>query len=342
MSAVSRCKLSLGEKRAILEHHSDGMTISAISKAIKRSVSVVHRVIKRYKDFNTISAKPKTGRPRITTPKKDRIIVRASLTDRFKSATSICRDLGESSNINISSRTVSRRLNEGKLKACTPAHKPLISRKNQKARVKYAQEHVVWSKEQWEKVHFSDESKYNLYGSDGKIYVRRRKNERLSVNCVKKTVKYGGGSIMVWGSISAEGTGPLVLLHGKVNSGVYKNVLRQYAIPYMQACNAQPPIFMQDNAPCHKAKCVTEYLKRENIKVMDWPAQSPDLNPIENIWKIVGEKARSRNPKNLEELWTYLKQEWHSIDRDFCGKIIFSCSKRCQDVIKNKGLFTKY
>ena len=72
-------------------------------------------------------------------------------------------------------------------------------------------------------MHFSDELKYNLFGSDGRRFVRRRPGERLAVNCVKSSIKFGGGSVMVWGSMSAEGTGQLVRLQGKVNAQLYKD-----------------------------------------------------------------------------------------------------------------------
>ena len=75
---------------------------------------------------------------------------------------------------------------------------------------------------------------------------------------------------------------------------------------------------------------------------MDWPAKSPDLNPIENVWKVIGERASKKNPKNQEELWKCLREEWHQIGAEFCKKLIFSCNKRCNEVIENKGLFTKY
>ena len=133
----------------------------------------------------------------------------------------------------MSRKTVSRKLTSVGLIARVPAAKPLISKKNQKARLNFAAEHV-WSEEQWSQVHFSDESKFNVLGSDGRNYVRRKIGERLNVKCVKKTVKHGGGSVMVWGIISASGTGPLVRLRGRINGEIYKQILQQHALPYLR------------------------------------------------------------------------------------------------------------
>ena len=180
-----------------------------------------------------------------------------------------------------------------------PAKKPLISKKNQKARHGFANEHVVWTGDKWSRVHFSDESKYNVFGSDGQRYVRRRTGERLPVRCVQKTVKFGGGSVMVWGIMSASGCGPLVRLQGTVNAEVYKQLLRQYAIPHFQSASLKPSIAMHDNAPCHTAKKVKSFLLEIRLQVMGWPAQSNTL-PIEYIWKVVGDRARTHDPKNQE------------------------------------------
>lgn len=98
---------------------------------------------------------------------------------------------------------------------------------------------------------------------------------------------------------------------------------------------------MQDNAPCHKAQKVMG-LFEEGISLMKWPAQSPKLNPIENVWKLIGERAQKRNLKNQDHLWELLKDEWKGITADFCKKLIRSCGRRCREVIENKGMFTKY
>ena len=299
-------------------------------------------MIARYKTENTLEAAPKTGRLPKTSQREDRILVRESLNDRFKSAASIARDFSDRTRKKISRKTVSRRLKAAGLHDRVPVSKPLISKKNKNKRLKFALEHVNWTDEEWSKVHFSDESKFNMFGSDGKKHVRRRTGERLSPQCVKKTVKFGGGSVMMWGMISSDGVGSLVRLFGNINAEIYKQLLQKHVIGTLRVAPNQPSIFMQDNAPCHKAKKVTNYLQEEEIRVMDWPAQSPDLNPIENVWKIIGERAQTRNPQNQNHLWDLLKEEWEKISSSFCKKLIQSCSRRCSEVIKNKGMFTKY
>ena len=103
----------------------------------------------------------------------------------------------------------------------------------------------------------------------------------------------------------------------------------------------QPAVFMQDNATCHTAKSIKTFFAKENMTVMDWPPQSPDLNSIENVWKLLNERSNKRNPSNVNELWTYLKKEWKKISIEEIKTLINSCS-RCQAVIDNKNLHTKY
>ena len=92
--------------------------------------------------------------------------------------------------------------------------------------------------------------------------MRRRVTERYSPKCIKRSVKFGGGSVMVFGMISAAGPGPHVRLHGRINAAVYKEMLRQHVLPTLRSAANQPAIFMQDNAPCHTAKSIKTFFYR--------------------------------------------------------------------------------
>lgn len=318
------------------------MSIRSIAETVKLSKSVVGRIVKCYNDTGRIVSPCKAGRPRKTTKRDDRAMQRMALKDRFVTSSAIKREINDNTNVNVSRQTVSRRLQEIGLFSRVPQKKPLISLKNQKKRLEYASEHVLWTDEKWDSVFFSDESKFNLFGSDGKTYVKRRVGEKYDVKCTKKTVKFGGGSVMVFGMISSEGTTPLIRLTTRVNAAIYKNILVKHVVPAIERSGVEEPIFMQDNAPCHKAKSVMSYLNGLDFEIMDWPAQSPDLNPIENIWKMLGDKVMKRNPSNVNDLWQKLQEEWATITAEYCKKLIQSCSRRCTAVIEKKGLFTKY
>ena len=246
--------------------------------------------------------------------------------------------MNSTSCVNESRQTVSRRLQEIELFNRTPRKKPPVSSKNKKKRLEFANRYVIWTYENWAKVFFSDESNFNLFGNDGK---KKPIGERLNAKCTKKTVKFGGGSVIVFGMFSSQGTSPLVRLQTRVNAQIYKNIVQDH-VPIIQNSGFDRATFMQDNAPCHKAKVVTSYLSEQDFEIMDWPPQSPDLNPIENLWKTLGVKFLERNPTNTEDLWLKLQEEWSKISIEDCQELIRSCSRRCAAIIESKGSFTKY
>ncbi len=101
-------------------------------------------------------------------------------------------------------------------------------------------------------------------------------------------------------------------------------------------------IFQQDLAPAHNAKSTKSCLNDHGVGVLDWPANSPDLNPIENLWGIVKRKMRNKSPKNADELKATVKETWDSIPPQQCHKLITSMPRRIEPVIKSKGAPTKY
>ena len=176
-------------------------------------------------------------------------------------------------------------------------------------------------------MHFSDESKLLLIGSDGKTYLRRKLYEELPPKCLKARVNFGGGSVIVWGMISRDCVGPLVRLQGKVKAGVDKQLVKNHVFSVQRNSTKQLSLLMQDDSLCHKAIVVMKFPKRENVTVMDWPPQSPNLNPIENVRKTLGKRSKTRNPKITEYLWNALQEEWNRITRQDINKIISSCSR---------------
>ena len=141
---------------------------------------------------------------------------------------------------------------------------------------------------------------------------------------------------------SAAGVGPLIQLHGRVNASVYQNLLQQHVVPSLRSSLNQPASFMQDNAPCHTAKWVKQFLETENTETMKWPAQSPDVNPIENLWKILGGKVMAKKPITVTELWKRLQEEWTKITPEQCERLVMSCGHRCAEVIQSNDLYTSY
>ena len=96
--------------------------------------------------------------------------------------------------------------------------------------------------------------------------VKRCIGEKLSAKCTKKTFKFGGGSVMVFGMFSSQGTTPLVRLQTRVNAQIYKNIVQDHVVPITQNSDFDRATFMQDNAPYHKAKVVMSYLSEQDFR----------------------------------------------------------------------------
>ena len=166
-------------------------------------------------------------------------------------------------------------------------------------RLRFAQQHKDWTKEDWYRVLWTDESKFEQFGNKRRVYVRRREGERYLDECLSPTVKHGGGSIMVWGGISASGTSDLVKIDGIMDKKVYHKILVKHGMPSGSRLIGRGFIFQEDNDPKHSSNFCRRYLRRKEstraLKMMDWPPQSPDLNPIEQIWGELERKLdRSR------------------------------------------------
>ena len=184
MEAKAHNCLSQEEKKLFLANHEEGKSYFEIAGIVGRSKSVFYHVISRFKADKTLEPKARTGTPSITSKREDRMIVKISLKERFDTAMSISHTFCEQTGKSISRKTVFCRLIQEKLVPQIACCKLLISKENQKVRLDFATEHILWTEEQWNIVHFSDESKYNLFGSDGKRFVRRKNEEHLSPQCV--------------------------------------------------------------------------------------------------------------------------------------------------------------
>lgn len=213
------------QRRQVQQLRKDGMSYRKIFAKLEISVMACHQAIQHIKLHGTPNNIPRKARPRKTDQRTDRKIHRLSEADRFKTAVTIHNEISTDLHEKISVRTVQRRLNEFQLYGRVARKKPLISEKNRRARIHFAKEHLNWTPQQWSRVIFTDESKFNRFGSDGKVYVRRRKGEEFRKNCIKPTVKGGGGSVLVWGSMTAKGTGPIHRITGIMDRYVYLNIV---------------------------------------------------------------------------------------------------------------------
>ncbi|KFM67704.1 Transposable element Tc1 transposase, partial [Stegodyphus mimosarum] len=213
-------------------------------------------------------------------------------------------------------------------------HKPLITKSNRDAQLMWCKAHRNCTVDQWKRVLWSDESRFTLYRSDGRVWVWRLPGERLLAECIVPTVKFGGGGIMVWGCFSWYGLRPLAPIHGKLNSDDYCTILDDNVLPTLCQFYGFEPFqdlcyFQDGSASCHVSMLTKAWYGANGVHRMDWLAQSPYLNPIENLWDelyrpIQGCTTRAKSGK---ELLCLLQAEWKKIPLAVIQRLVESALK---------------
>uniref|UniRef100_A0AAY5JVT3 Tc1-like transposase DDE domain-containing protein n=1 Tax=Esox lucius TaxID=8010 RepID=A0AAY5JVT3_ESOLU len=183
------------------------------------------------------------------------------------------------------------------------------------------------------------QTKVELFGHNSKRYVWRKNNTAHHPKNTIPTVNHGGGSIMLWGCFPSAGTGALVRVEGIMNSSKYQAILIQYLQVSIRKLKMKFT-FQHDNDPKHTSKSTKAWLHQ--ISVLEWPSQSPDLNPIEHLWGDLKRALHRRCPRNLTDLEHFCKEEWENIAMPRYAMLIDSYPKRLSAVIKSKGASTKY
>lgn len=232
------------------------------------------------------------------------------------------------------------------MKAVVKKKRPLLRAKHHKACLDFAIAHRDWTVEDWKRVIWSDETKINRLGSDGRKWVWKKAGEKLSDRLVEGTLKFGGGSLMMWGCMLWEGVGYGCKIDGRMDAELYTQILEDELQQTLQfyGKEAADIIFQQDNDPKHKSRRATKWFEDHEYIVMVWPSQSPDLNPIEHLWVFLKRRLADypEPPKGILELWERAEAEWNKIPKETVQNLIESMPRRMEAVIKAKGGYTKY
>lgn len=337
-----RKQLEICLKKRVVDMRNDKKTFREIAETLGISEGQAQYAFANYTKTQSFERREGSGRPRKTTARQDREIVRHCV--RHRNATA--KDVQEALGLNhMAVSTIRARISStGRVKSYYKLKKPFVSEANRVKRLNWAREHKDWSVEKWRTVLWSDESPFQLrFHQRSRVWVHP--TERFLPEALTGTVKHEV-KINVWGCFTAHGVGNLHRIHGNMNRHMYKDILQTQLVPSVNKLfpgNLKNKfIFQQDNDPKHTARIVKTWLKKNMSNVMDWPAQSPDLNPIENLWAILDKRLASRKPKNEEELFETLQEGWNNLDKALLTKLADSMPRRCEAVIKNKGYPTKY
>lgn len=285
---------------------------------------------------------PKCGRHPLISPRSRRRAAYEIRSGRASTASQVKRQLFP----DISRQTVSRALRMEGLKAYKKRKKFALTKEHAVARRKWAEERKDWTVEQFKRIVYSDESKFNLYGPDGNHWCWREPGQEFNPRHVAMQEKHGGGHVMVWGCMTRFGFGRLVRIEGKMNAEKYVAVLEEGLLPTLEDHFLSPSdiIFQQDNDRKHVSKRARAWFSEKGIELLPWPSKSPDMNIIEHPWDQLNDRVRARvpQPANLEQLWAALQEEWGKLGKDYLENLYESAPRRVQALIKARGWYTKY
>ncbi|KAL0148569.1 hypothetical protein M9458_056116 [Cirrhinus mrigala] len=289
----------------IVARHRSGQGYKKNSAALKASI------ILKWKTFGTTRTLPRAGRPAKLSYRGRRALVREVKKNPKITVAELqrcSREIGES----CRKSTITAALHQSGLYGRVTRQKPLLSARHMKACMEFAKKHLKDSKRVRNKILWSDETKIELFGLNSKRYVWRKPGTAHHLSNTVPTVK--------------NGTGQLVAIEGKMNAAKYRDILDENLLQSAQDLRlGRRFTLQQDNDPKHN----------NSVTVLEWPSQSPDLNPIEHLWRDLKMAVHQRLLSTLTELERICKEEWQRIPKS-------RCEKRLMAVLDQKDASTKY
>ena len=324
---------------------STGLSMAEVSRLCGVHKSTICRLQKKRLELGEEAAaqnKPGSGRPSIVSLGDVSRVLRIIKKYPFFSAVRVKRLLGDMV-AHLSVRMIQKLCVKAGYRAHQAARKPMLNERMRLARVAFAVGHLHWTPDQWMKVMFSDESTFRLVRGSKKTVRRRSGSDRYAKEYVVKTVKHSG-SVMVWGCFDGfRGRAGLSFLPKDVtmNAVRYVETLEDHLIEWYHGRGNQ--WLLQDSAPCHRAHLTRDFLVDQGIRTIDWPGNSPDLNPIENLWHIMKCMLEQREVTSVPQMKDFIKTIWCTrVTRELCANLARSMPNRLQAVINAEGGPTKY
>ncbi|GFY23997.1 transposable element Tcb2 transposase [Trichonephila clavipes] len=283
----------------------EGHSVTSVAAVFGIAHSIVSRLWRQFQTTGTAIRGFSSGRPRGTTPADDRYIVLQARRNRLPTAVEIARHTTQATGRPISCFTVARSFCQKKSVCTTPY-----------------------------------ESRFSLSSDSHRILIWRERGSRNHPSNIIERDRYGGHGVLVWvGIMLGSRTDLHIFDAGSVNGTRYCN---EILLPYVRLFRGSMGLqflFMDDNTPCHHTVAAEQLLESEDIERMDWPARSPDFNPIEHVWDFLGRRlaARTLPPVTIRELRLALQDEWAAMPQQLIDTLILSMGRRCETCLAVRG-----
>lgn len=305
------------------------------TREVQKELNVSHGFVSKVHQENQENIPPvEMGRPQKISKSTQHTICSQFLTGKqetFNDAHEYIQSVNEGP---VHKRTIKRCLARAGVKAGVKQDEPYLTPEQVAKRYQFAKDHINWTLEDWTKVMFSDECIVSRLGTFGKQYFYSNDEHwQQHPHHFRQKTQGSGGKIMIWGCITYHGVGDLGWIEGHMKAEDYVSVLDKYVLASRDWNKMDPAnfIFQHDNASIHTAGMTQRFLTKKRIKVMVWPPNSPDLNPIERVWAYIKQHldlypTRAKTLQELfnriEEIWLHLPPNYlHELYEDLPNKI---------------------
>jgi transposase len=310
------------------------MSVQSAAKYVKESRGWAYNVLKIYEETGNVDFSHERGPKRVTTEQEDLEMVKLATADKPKTTEQIA-DILTAKGMTVSRYTVGRRLKEHNVRWKSLLKKPLLSQVQIERRLLWANDNLD---RDWTRVIFTDESSFELNCQVTRAWQIRGKPK------IYHTVKHPT-KVNVWGCFSSRGFGKLVIISGILESKQMVEIYEKGLLPSAKKFYGEKNRnwhLLEDGDPKHTSKVSKAWKANKKVKVLDWPANSPDCNPIENVWAFLKAKIRQRNITCKDGLIRAIKEEWTSLSIEYAQTLASSGTRRCKAVIENNGDWIPY
>ena len=338
--ASSHAPLPLIQRAAIVVLDKQGLPRGDIAQQAGTSAPSVRRWISRFEEKGSLADEPRSGRPRCTDKALDTAIAFVSRVEPFATP----RQLKHKLQLDVSVDTIDRRLAEAGLPGRVARHVFQLTDDHKRQRLSFAHGYERWTVDDWRRVVFADIKTFEGEGSHGQVWVRRPVGEAANP-AYSVAHKPHPVSVPAWGCFSAHGPGYMAMFEGSLDAAGLRDIFRDYLLPTVQEHFGEGADWwlLHDNDPGrHKSQVLKTFMHNHYIRPLDFPPYSPDLNPIENVWREMDLRMASTQADTKDALEKLVQKTWASLTPEYCSKLALSMPKRIAQVIERKGAYTDY
>lgn len=335
-------RLSTEDKGIIVGMSLSGMSQRSIAAKLGKPRSTIEYVLKKFHNDGTVVTRKAIRRHCKLTDRGRRELGRILTQNRRIPLISIIEKMTEK----VCVRTLRKEMKRIGFRNRVAAKKPFLNDKHKADRLAFAKKYQTWKVIDWMNVIWTDESSFEVGKNYRQVKVWRRAYERYSWDCLAPIFKSGRTSVMIWGAFTGYEKCPIVIMPSDRRTSadfvdiVYEGRLSGF---YFMHHNPQSLHLMEDGAPVHRSTLPKQWREAHKIKKITWPANSPDLNPIENVWMILKDFVQNETrPNNRDELVKSIERAWEAISMETLDILIASMPHRMKAVINAGGGSTKW